>query len=1171
MAFKPTKEQELAITESGNILVSAAAGSGKTAVLVERVISMLTNKNSPVLADELLIVTFTNTAAAEMRSRIEKRLQEECLNNPEDTGLLLQKHLLNNAKICTIDSFCIDLVRENFDKLNISPDFKICDGYTLRQFDEEVVYSIINRYLEEKNPVFFDLLDIVGAEFDEQNFAEFLLEVYGFSRQMPFPKKWFKALPEYFSASNFDCENILINYAISKAKKTALTMQNQIARAIDLVTTVEKAADAYLETLFESSKKIERFVVATNSGEWDTVFFELQNFSLEKLPTVRGINGYTQVSAVKDIYKFLSEKAIEALRKIFYADKTFLKQQFSKLKPSIKLLSEILIEFDNILFEKYKQENTFTFHNIEHLALSLLCREIDGDVTVNPDAREFLGKFKEVMVDEYQDTNNLQDMLFKVLSNFEEKLFVVGDVKQSIYAFRGANPSNFLEKKNRYINIEDAKKTDAKKIILGNNFRSKDEICDFVNFFFKDFMTSETGDITYSSDEHLIPTAKFPKTEEPAVRFDVINCVNTNEKATTLEARQIGKFILDTIDGPACIKQDDESLRKAKFGDFTILLRSVSNRAPEMVAVLKELGIPVNLSFGSFVDSTEISTILALLKVLDNPQNDVELLTVMLSSIFCFTPDEMAQIRANSPKGNLYSAVIFASHNGNLHVKDFLDKLEKFRLMSVTMPLSKLILKLLITTEYLNIVLAMNNGEKRKNNLLLLCQLAEQYSANNSANLQGFINYIIKQSEMGLGVSNVNTADDSVKLMSIHASKGLQFPICIVASCESRFNDAESRNSYVLSNEFGIGFKYFDEEDKTKYSTLSREVILDNLKRTSLEEELRLLYVAMTRAQDKLVFVSAFSNFERSLEAYKNLLISSECKVDNALFNRTKSYADWLIISLLLHPDAADLRGAGSLITPTTTNSKISLNLIDGSDLDSVLEEAESKEFNIDFDMVSKIKENISYKYPFEEILSVASKTSASAVANKAESLKYSFTSKPSFMSNGGITASERGTAMHKIMEFFDFEKCDNVKEEIERLYEWQFITERERDSLNIDAIKRFFTSDLFKRIKNSSLYKREMRFLTEVEANKIYATLDKKFADEKVIIQGAVDVCFVEDGEIVILDFKTDRVEDIKDLEAAYSEQLSIYALACEKIFEMRVKEKIIYSFSKSDYISIK
>lgn len=1170
MAFNPTKEQEKAIFEKGNILVSAAAGSGKTAVLVERVISILKDKDSDISADELLIVTFTNAAANEMRSRIEKRLDEECRKNPLDTGLLIQKHLLSNAKICTIDSFCIDLVRENFDRLDISPDFSVVDGYSLREIDENVIYEIINRYLEENNPVFDELLDIIGAEFDESNFAKKVMSIYEYSRHLPFPKEWFNSLSYNYNNGVFDSNNIWYKFAFNKAKSVVLSMQKLIARCIDLIMCSQKATDAYLSTFTAVAEQITALLDAAETEDWDNFYNALSDFSSLSLPRVNGLNGISDVVAAKESYKYLLDKPIEDLRKIFYGDFEFINSQFKKLNEPIKLLVEILIEYDEKLFNEYKKNNKFTFHNTEHLALNLLCKKENGNITVNPLSTDLLSRFKEVMVDEYQDTNDLQDMLFYVLSNFEKNLFAVGDVKQSIYAFRGANPSNFLNKKNRYISINQAKEEDSKKIILGNNFRTKDEVCDYINFFFNLFMQKNTGDIDYSSGEELIPSAKYPKTDTPCVNLDIIDSCESEEDLIILEARRIANYIKDVINSEECIKKDDNSLRKAKYSDFTILLRSMKSKALQIVEELKKQGIPVNLNLESFADSIEISTFLALLKVIDNPQSDVELLTVLMSPIFSFTPDDLSEIRANKKSGNLYSAIIFAANNGNYKCQSFLNDIEKFRLYSVTNSLPKLIFKLLNITEYLNIVSCMEDGERRKNNLLLLNDYAQQYSQGSVSNISGFINFILKQADSGLKAAVSTSGNNSVNVMSIHASKGLQFPICIVASCASQFNDQETKESCVYDTNFGIGFKYYDEDDKTKYSTVSRQVILDNSKNLSLQEELRLFYVALTRTQDKLLMVCSYNNFEKTVEKFKNLIISHDSNIDFSLLRRTKSYGDWLMISSLLHPNGKCLRGEGSSIIPIESNSPLNINIIGGESLLEASNIIEEGHAIIDTDIANEINENISYSYPFKEILQIESKTTVSNIANKAESDKYLFTSRPSFMSDGGITATGRGTAMHKVMQFFDFSKFNNIDEEIERLYEWQYINEVERDSLNRDELKKFFESEIFERIKNSPLVKREMRFLTEVPATYINPQLSLKFKDEKVIIQGAVDICFIEDNEVVILDFKTDRVENLDDLKNAYGEQLSIYGLACEKIFQKPIKEKIIYSFKLSDSIKI-
>jgi len=940
-----------------------------------------------------------------------------------------------------------------------------------------------------------------------------------------------------------------------------------ILGAVSDISSVEVASDAYLNVFLDAKEQTEHLEKCLETGEWDVFYDALQNYKFNRLPSVRGLNDYPSVVAAKDTYKYLNTKALDGLKKIFYADFDFINNQHKKLYKPMALLVEILKEFDHKLFEAYKENNTFTFHNTEHLALKLLY-DIENN-RITEQAKDLISNYKEVMVDEFQDTNDLQNMLFSVLSNNEEKLFVVGDVKQSIYAFRGANPQNFLEKKNRYIDVKLSSENDAKKIILGNNFRSCEQVCDFVNYFFFLYMQKFSGNIVYDSEEQLIPTAKFPEVSKPAVSMDIIDCSETNEKSLVLEARQIACYIKNIVNGKPCIKQDENTLRPAKYGDFAILLRSVSNKAPELVSELKKQGIPVNLSVGEYAESIEISTFLSLLKVIDNPQSDIELATVLMSPIFRFTPDDLANIRSNKKDGNLYSALIFAANNGDQKTKQFLEKLKNYRLDAAILSLDKLISKLLIVTEYLNMATMLSDGEKRRNNLLLLCDYASQFTANNSNSISAFVEYVIKQSQNLSVGAGVNKAD-AVKIMSIHASKGLQFPVCIVGSCATRFNDMESRFSAAYSVKLGLGFKYFDEDLKEKHTTVARETILDDIKKSALEEELRLLYVAMTRAQDKLHFVCSYSNFSNSLTVYKNLLISSQNKINYSLFSRTKSYADWLICSLILHPCGKILRSLNDGILALSTKSAIDINVINGAKIPQDNAQNFVEDFTVNKEIETGITKNFEFVYPFDKLVDISAKTSVSVLSNKSNNDNYSFTSKPSFMSKDGISATSKGTAMHKVMEFFDFEKSDMVEEEIERLYEWQYISEQERDSLNISSLKTFFESDVFKRIKNSPLVKREMRFMSEIPVTEIDKTLDKEFEKETIIVQGAVDVCFIENDEIVILDFKTDRVGDVNELSQVYSTQLSAYATACEKIFGKKVKEIIIYSFYHSKSVII-
>ena len=1161
MAFEPTDAQRAAINARGNILVSAAAGSGKTAVLVERVIKMLTDESNPVNADRLLIVTFTNAAAAEMRTRIEKRLDAECRANPDNIGLLRQRQQLNNAKICTIDSFCIDLVRENFERVGVSPDFKMSDGYSLRPTDEAVLKSVLEGYYEENDPIFLQLLDTVGAEYDDGNFSAFVLKIYDYSRQLAFPKEWFAALPEAYK-NGFGADNEWYKYAVESALISAADMQALIAEAADICLEDEKTAEKYLPDITESAKRTAALANACNKGDWDEIYNSLNAFSLSPLPRANGLAGAPQAAAAKLAYKYL-EKDIERLQKLFYADSAFISAQLNSLYPAVQLLSEILTEFDERLFAEYSERGTFTFHNTEHMALRLLC-----EAEKAPDD-ELLKLYDEVMVDEYQDTNDLQDTLFHILSHHGERLFAVGDVKQSIYGFRGADPSNFLKKKAAALPYDKAGKSDPKKIILGSNFRCRAEVCRYINFFFEHMMTENTGSIAYNEEERLIPAAKYPETAEPPAELDIISVKGSAEEQLTAEARHIAEYIKSAVNGKPMIRADEKNLRPAKFSDFTILLRSPKYKAGIIAKELRKHGVPANFSAESFAETTEISVFLALLKVIDNPESDIELLCVLLSPIFGFTPEETANLRINRRRGSLYSALVFAAENGDVHAKNTLDTLQKYRLLSVTLPLSKLIMRLLGSTDYLNTVSAGKEGLRRRNNLLLLASYAAQYEADTGSGICGFVRFILKQSESGIKSAAAGSAGDTVNIMSIHASKGLQFPVCIVADTTAAFNDGDAREDTLFSAEHGIGFRYFDEAAKTRFTTICREVIIDKQRKTAKEEELRLLYVAMTRTQDKLMLISSVSDAEKEIAEEISALTLCGGQPDR-LFSRFKSYAKWLLVSALLHPDGRELRGNGTNIIPDTTDSRLFLRVI-YPEPENAEEKTEEKEvYAADNDLTEKIRESISFEYPYAPLLQVEAKSSVSALANKAESDKFAFSARPAFMSKGGITAAERGTATHRVMEFIDFNKAGELDAELERLYEWQYLSEREYNAVPRDKIKAFFESDIFARIKKSPLVKREMRFLTELPANKLLASPDKAFENEKIIVQGAVDLCFEEDGEIVVLDFKTDHAEDGEALRAAYGGQLAIYALACEKIFEKPVKQTVIYSFALSKEINV-
>lgn len=1168
MAFKPTAEQEKAINAVGNTLVSAAAGSGKTAVLVERVITALTNKEKPISADKLLIVTFTNAAANEMRSRIEKRLREECVAHPDDISLTLQCHLLNNAKICTIDSFCIDLVRENFDKLNIPPDFKIGEGTSLNSINERVATNIVNRYLRESDKTFFELLDLIGTEEDEVNFVSLILQIYNKVQHLPFPNLFYKSLSDFYTNGVFSEDSIWAEYAFTTADSILESVYFNIQNALESFETYEDFYLKYAPSFKETLISVANLQQICSERDWDAFYNAFTQFSVAPIPAkTRNQAEPEEVEVAKNFLKS-TPTLFSRITKLFYGNKEFINLQFKYIFKPLSLLSDILIELDGTIFEEYLKQNTLTFHNVEHLAFNLLCEEKNGEIIYKEDIQELIDNYDAVMVDEFQDVNDMQNLLFTILSDFGKNLFVVGDVKQSIYGFRGSNPNNFLAKKSDCVEYEIDDNTIAKKVILGRNFRCKPESCDFINYFFKLFMTDKTGVIDYNGEEELIPKAEFPEIDFPSVEIDIIDASDSSLDSVELEARRVAQYIKNTMNDGKVIAKDKTTLREAEYSDFAVLMRSPKTRAPIFAKVFKEYGIPVSYEVEDFTGNSEINLSLQLLSVIDNPHNDIALLNVLFSPIFCFTADELALMRSEKKDGSLYSSVFFAATMGNSKAKQFIDRIEKYRTLSVTMTLSNFVSYLLYDTDYIEMVSLLSDGERRRANLLLLISYAEQFYNEGCTSIGEFSKKLLKIKSDSLKAAG-SSGGNSVKIMSIHKSKGLQFPVCIVSCLGSEFNTTHKKLSTLYTTDFGIGFKYYDEYLKEKLTTISYEAISDRITSLSYEEEMRLLYVAMTRTQDRLIFTSTVKDIEKYCNDLYYKLYYNGFRIDKYLLSRMNSFSDWIVSALMLHPLGKELRPVESKIIPFNTKSQFALKFFNESDFEDAVN-IETEIAIPDQTIIDYAQEVLNYKYPYKDILELESKASVSKLANSAESAKYAFKNEPAFMSKGGLRANEKGTAMHKCMEYFDFSKANDIESELDRLYEYQFISENERDSINIEALKIFFSSDIFNRMVNSKEYKKEMRFLTEVDASVIAPELTENLCEEKIIVQGAVDVCFIEDDGIVILDFKTDRVTSPDELKSAYGEQLEFYAKACEKIFNLPVKEKIIYSFSLNAEIKL-
>ncbi len=1163
MAFKPTEMQKKAIKTRGNILVSAAAGSGKTAVLVERVINMLTDKNSPVSADRLLIVTFTNAAAAEMRSRIEKRIYEEIQKNPNDVMLQRQKYLLQNADICTIDSFCIKLVRENFEKCGVEPDFKISDGTQQIASCNRVMTELIAEYLENPSDDFFRLLELTGCEYDEKNLTELINRVYLYSQQLPFPKNFISGLSQPYE-SEFVSGNIWYDTTFNIAQKRVDTGIKCAKRMAEVAPYTNKNSEKYMVYADNMVDVLEKLNDVVFANDWDKMVVALGEITFDRVPSS------DKEDASANIFKD-KQKQIKAiigeLCELFASSREATQKSIRDNLGAVKLLQELVKIYGERLFECFKKENSFTFYNMEQMALELLCEYKDGQIVIRDEALSLCRRYDEVLVDEFQDVNDLQDTLFNVLSNNEEKLFVVGDVKQSIYGFRGSNPENFLCKKNRYTPIEAAGEKSAKKIFLSDNFRSRKGVCDAVNFFFSCLLAGQCGGIIYNEEEKLNAAGKFPQSVAPTAELLVVDKFDgSDESLLETEAQRIAEYI-SSVMREGDVISDGEVLRPAQYSDFAILLDKVKDKAIVIADVLSSYGIPVSLGGDSFMESTEIATVMSLLQVIDNPKCDVELLATMMSPVFAFSAEEMAKIRANQKYGPLYSAVVAYSKLGDDKTVNFLQRLTELRREAAVLSVDRLISKLIHSTDILNMMSALQGGKVRRANLFALINYAKSFAARSDSGIYGFIKYMKSLPENSFKGVSVG-GENSVKIMSMHNSKGLQFPVCIVANLSSQINNADSISRVLFSEKHGIAFKYYDEKACCDTEILGHALMADTAQIKTVEEKLRLLYVAMTRAIDRLCLVCAAKNLDKKLEKLSSSLLDDAPYISREFLEKGRNMGDWILSCALVHPQGEVLRQYADIRAPkASSDADIKITILNNECATvEPVEDNFSQEVSCNMEFAEKIKSNSDYVYEYENLRFLQSKASVSRLVHSAEDDRFAFVDRPAFMMGDKLSGAQRGTAMHHIMQFINFEQNVDVTAEIERLLEWKFITEQEAASADIAAIEAFFKSGLYKRIISANEVRREMRFLTEIAANRIDPSID---SDANIIVQGAVDLCFKENDGIVVLDFKTDKVDNLSQLVDCYGEQLEIYSTAAEKIYGLPVKEKIIYSFHLGDSIS--
>ena len=1171
-----TESQRDAIdARQGTLFVSAAAGSGKTAVLVQRVIERLTDPVSPSDADRLLVVTFTNAAAAEMKERIGERLAELLEKNPGDMQLQRQQMLLQRANISTIHSFCSDLVRENFYKLNISPDFRILEEHEWKLLREQAMAQVLEQAYAQATPDFQEFLEGFCAERNDQRMMGLIDHLYDFLRTHPFPKRWMEEQEQAYQADmpigKTPWGQVILDYAAGMVSYAILLTEH----ALELLTQDDKLKQAYTEMFSEELTGYRYLQEVLQSGGWDRTAQALSSIIYIRMPTPRGYKDDPLQQQIASFRK-ASKEAMEKLETFFAQSEEEYRRELEQLAPLIHTLFDLTLRFSQELDTLKLQKKAADFNDLEHWALQLLMEETEDGICRTEEAIQLSKQFDEVMVDECQDINETQDMLFRAISREEQNLFMVGDVKQSIYGFRQAMPKLFLDRRNAFPAYSRTENQYPASLMLDRNFRSRQTVVDSVNFLFRQLMSEQAGDVVYQGKEELVAGAEYPPQEGCETRLDFLQPDQQREEDASeeamavLEARHIASMIASMMEDGFLVTNRTVQ-RPVRYGDFCILLRSANRYAAEYAKELQRHGIPAQSDVSpGFFETSEIAVMLSFLRVIDNPIQDIPLLAVLMSPVYGFTADDMADIRLEGRALPLYLALVQHAESGDTRSQTVLKDLDEYRMIAATMPSDRMLERIYEKSGYRNMVQAMDDGERRLANLQLLLDYARKYESFGYHGISRFIQFLdrLQEKDFDLPSAAVCTESDNVvRVMSIHRSKGLEFPVCIVAGCDREINSRKADT--LLHPKLGVGMKLWNNEGFYRYNTLPRKAIALEEDRETMSEELRILYVAATRAREKLIFVATVKNLEKRLSALGAPLTEAE-QIDSHLVTQVSRMSDWLMMCGMRHPDGQKLRelaGVTDEIIQRKGYTPWDIRILLPPEADQVPEIREEEPAEADLSLLQTLQKQVEYRYPYEGLRGIPAKVTASALTKKEEAAHpgESLLSRPSFLYSKGLTPAERGTALHSFLQFSNYAAAaENPQAELERLQAQGFLTKEQAEAVNRKQVGQFFQSQIAKRMLASSYLVREYRFAVEIPASQAApeSSQNLPLTDHTVVLQGAVDCAFEEDGELVIVDYKSDRSSQPEELWRRYHKQLELYAMAMEQCTGKPVKECLLYSF---------
>lgn len=1269
---KWTKEQlEVIESRECNLLVAAAAGSGKTAVLVERIIQMITSRENPIDIDKLLVVTFTNAAASEMRERIGDAIGKALDENPENKHLQNQLVLLNKSSITTIHSFCLDVIKSNFHRINLDPNFRIGDQTECAILKQEAIEEVFEDLYEERDEGFLNLVESYAERGGDKEVQDIILGIYSFAMASPEPKKWLIDSAERFNIDeNFDFSQSIWARAILDTVKIEINgLCLNMERALKEVESIEEL-ETFAEKLSVEYKKIADISQACNKS-WDEAYKKMASMSFENY--VKGVKRISKdapsyIKESKEKAKTIRDKTKKSLESIvsatFNKDNDSIREEIKYLYNIVKPISSVVLRFEEEYSNKKREKGIIDFNDIEHFALNILT-DVDekGNIVPSDIAVGYRNKFYEIFIDEYQDSNLVQEVLLKAVANTETpNRFMVGDVKQSIYRFRQAKPELFLQKYNNY---NDKKGSSHRKIMLYKNFRSREEVVDAVNYIFENIMNENIGEIEYTEKERLNLGANFNvDTDEKSIiggateihliqkdnklDDDIINDkddrinnkedeIEEEEKLDNiqLEARMVGNIIKDLMkvneDGKIQKVYDKgiDGYRPVEFRDIVILLRATSAWAPVFADELMNMDIPTYADVGvGYFDTIEIKTILSLLQIIDNPMQDIPLISVLKSPIFGFTPEDLIDIRVQS-KDKIFYEVLKStaeydgftdSQNENESEfipseecinksKDFLIKLKEFKEKSMYMSTDEFIWYLYTRTGYYAYVGALPCGSQRQANLKVLFERAKQFEETSLKGIFNFVNFIEKLKKSSSDMGSAKTLGENanvVRIMSIHKSKGLEFPVVICSAMGKNFNTQDFKKSILYHHNLGYGPQFVDYERRISFPSIAKEALKSKINIENLSEEMRVLYVAFTRAKEKLIITGSTRNIQDSIKRWSNGIESLDT-ISQYEILKGKNFLDWIMPCVLRHRDLSNLLEEVGLdaVFNVEHNSKWYGKLWNKNDILVEKKSDEEKESieeilekidvdNPDSDYYSEIEEKLNYIYPYEFSTrkpATISVTEIKKIQNNYEEELINtifeqkvILKKPLFIQNEEerekISGTERGTIVHLVMEVLDLKNVSSVndiKSQIRGFVSKGIITEKQASIVNPYKIYKFFASNIGKRMLNAEIINREKSIYAQVNMKDIYIyeklinNDDKKLYDnESVMLRGIVDAYFEEDNQIVLVDYKTDFVneENINQIIEKYKKQLDLYADIIETLTGKSVKEKCIYLFGVDEAV---